>query len=164
MSSHYDSHDTGPEWGTPRWIWEPLGNALDGFDLDPASGAERTPIADERFTVEDNGLEREWFGDVWLNPPYGREHNPRWAMKAVREAHRDSVTSLTALVPASTDTQWFQQNYADAPLLTFIEGRVSFHGDGDGNATFPSVIATWGDVPDEYVAELRAFGNVRSSL
>lgn len=48
----YAEHDTGPEWGTPEWIWRPLSEALDGFDLDPASGAEPKPIAARRFTLD----------------------------------------------------------------------------------------------------------------
>lgn len=155
---HYDDHNTGPEWGTPVWIWEPLAEALGGFDLDPASGAESEPIAETRFTVSENGLKREWFGDAWLNPPYGRQLNPKWADKVCSEV--ENVDSLTALVPASTDTQWFQSSYATADTLTFIEGRVTFDGGGDNNASFPSVIATWGDVPPEYVDILHEHGFV----
>lgn len=159
---HYDDHNSGPEWGTPKWIWKPIAETLWGFDLDPASGAERVPIARQRFDIDDNGLERSWWGDVWLNPPYGRKQNPVWAKKALNEARGDRVKSLTALVPASTDTQWFQENYARADLLTFIEGRVSFIGSGDNNASFPSVIVTWGidEVSDEYIKTLNELGFV----
>lgn len=62
--------EAGVEWGTPEYVVSPLSDALDGFDLDPASGAEPVPYADERYTVEDDGLAQDWFGDVWLNPPY----------------------------------------------------------------------------------------------
>lgn len=157
---HYDSHDTGPEWGTPPHIWKPLGEALGGFDLDPASGAESEPIADERLTVQDDGLDSDWFGDVWLNPPYGRSHNPKWAKKASNEASRDEVDTITALIPGTTDTQYFQNNYANADYITFIEGRVSFDGAGENKASFSSVIASWGDFPDKYLDELKDQGFV----
>lgn len=148
---HYDDHDAGPEWGTPRHVWEPLAETLDGFDLDPASGAEPEPIAAERYTVEDDGLAQPWFGDVWVNPPYGREFNPAWAEKIHTEAGHESVETITALVPASTDTQYFQNNYAYADYFTFIEGRLEFIGAGDSKASFASVLVTYGDVPDAYL-------------
>lgn len=176
---HYDEMDTGPEWGTPEWVWKPLADALGGFDLDPASGAEATPIAETRIqlptdehlqgtvTQEDgvttrygDGIEREWHGDVWLNPPYGRQHNPRWARKVSEEI--PNVRTLTALIPASTSTQWFHEHYADAKLLTFVDGRISFDGSGDNGASFASVIATWGPVNQAYLEALDELGNVRS--
>jgi len=156
----YDEHDAGEQWGTPEWIWKPLAGALDGFDLDPASGAETIPIADTRYTVEDDGLSQEWFGDVWLNPPYGRSFNRTWAEKAKSESHRESVDTLTALVPSSTGSNWFQETYADADYMTHVSGRVQFHGAGDTSATFYNVIATWGDVPDEYIDALNEIGEV----
>lgn len=156
---HYDSHDAGPEWGTPEWIWRPLADALGGFDLDPASGAEPEPIATTRMTRAEDGLRHPWFGHVWLNPPYGRGLNVAWGREAYTEARRDEVESLTALVPASTDTQWFKY-YADADLLTFVEGRIEFVGAGDSGASFASVIATWGDVPIQYIRALHEVGFV----
>ena len=156
----YGSHDAGPEWGTPRWVVEPLLDALDGFDLDPASGAEPITYADETYTVDDNGLARDWFGDVWLNPPYGREHNESWARKVIRERERERCSTITALVPASTDTNWFQQYYSQADIFTFIDGRVSFHGAGDTAASFPSVICSFGDFNDVYVRRLDEMGLV----
>jgi phage N-6-adenine-methyltransferase len=154
------NEDAGPEWGTPAWVWKPLSDALGGFDLDPASGAEPEPIAPNRFTVEDDGLSQEWFGDVWLNPPYGRAHNEEWAEYAYKQAYANpGVSSVTCLVANATDTDWFQDYYARADYLTFVRGRVRFHDDGaeDASTTSPSfgsVIATMGDVPGRYVAQL----------
>jgi len=151
----YDSHGAGPEWATPRWIWKPLADALGGFDLDPASGAESEPIASERYTVDDDGLSKVWHGDVWLNPPYSRDLNPVWAKKAARQYFDNRrVDTLTVLVPAATDTGWFQDHYAEADFHTFIRGRVEFEGAGDNSATFASVICSFGTFPIEYVAAL----------
>ena len=77
----YEDSNSGSEWGTPPYIVEPLSEAINGFDLDPASGAESVSFADTRYTKEENGLIQDWFGDVWLNPPYGRGHNEQWAKK-----------------------------------------------------------------------------------
>ena len=59
------------EWYTPRWIIDELGP----FDLDPcAPPIEVRPyeIAPTAYTWDDDGLSREWYGTVWMNPPYSR--------------------------------------------------------------------------------------------
>lgn len=160
----YDNSDSGTQWATPQWIWHPLANALDGFDLDAAAGCEPTPIAATRYTPEDDGLEQPWYGDVWLNPPYGRGHNKRWAEKAATEAQRETVDTITALVPDSIGSQWYQDNYGTADLETHIRGRVRFLGAGDHPASFYSVLVTWGDVPDAYRDALHELGTVRKIL
>ena len=180
-NQHYNSSkETGPEWATPNWLYKPLAKALNGFDIDPASGAEGDDyIADMVIRYPENqsmvgehvvdgdtkihysdGLKEEWFGDVWVNPPYGRSHNPRWARKVLEESESPLVDSLTALAPASTSASWFQNKYAEADYLTFIDGRVSFDGSGDTNASFANAIATFGEVPDEYVEALHTLGLV----
>ena len=90
---------------TPRWVFDGLGLT---FDLDPASpvgGGDYVPAA-TKFTRNDDGLSRDWFGLVWLNPPFSsatpwadkfREHgngvflgpiaNSRWWTDLVRDAH-----------------------------------------------------------------------------
>lgn len=57
------------EYYTPLHIIEALGH----FDLDPATPPNpmwRT--ADVMYTKNDDGLRKEWFGRVFLNPPYSR--------------------------------------------------------------------------------------------
>lgn len=162
---HGGKEETGPEWATPEYLWKPLSEALGGFDLDPASGAEPSAIADERFTVEDDGLAQDWHGDVWVNPPYGRSFNRDWAEKVYAESQRDEVDSITALISAAPSTQWWHNNYANGDAFTFVEGRVKFIGpDGTGNAaSFPSVFVTFerdDGMPDEYYDAMDELGQV----
>jgi len=161
---HNSDSDAGEEWGTPPWIVEPLADAIGGFDLDPASGAEPKPYADERYTKEDNGLTTEWFGHVWVNPPYGRKQNPRWAKRAYKQ--RKNCESITALVPASTSESWWQQYYSEFEVFCFIDGRVKFIGAGDDGASFGNVICVDGAeaLPDEYFVELHRHGTVLSHM
>jgi DNA N-6-adenine-methyltransferase (Dam). len=51
------------EWATPPAFVRPLADAVGGFDLDPAAGAENSPIAEHAFTEADDGLAKPWFGD-----------------------------------------------------------------------------------------------------
>jgi phage N-6-adenine-methyltransferase len=160
-TAFYAEHGAGPEWGTPVWVVEPLETAVDGFDLDPAAGAEPRDYARERFTGPPDGadgLARDWFGRVWLNPPYGRRHNPRWAAKVTREVEAGRVRSVTALVPASTSTDWWHDHYGDADAVTFLDTRLSFVGSGDTSASFASCLASFGSFPAEYWRALDDLG------
>ena len=60
-------------WLTPPYLLRSLGD----FDLDPCAATNRPwDTAKNHYTKEDDGLSLEWFGRVWLNPPYGREMEP----------------------------------------------------------------------------------------
>ena len=61
-------------WYTPAKYIEAAREVMGGIDLDPASCelANRTVKATQYYTKEDNGLTKEWYGRVWLNPPFGR--------------------------------------------------------------------------------------------
>lgn len=138
------------ERGTPRAFVRKLMEAVGGkFDLDPCSGAESHPIAENRFTKDDNGLAQPWHGTVYVNPPYGDLKT--WMKKSAAEADRDETDTIICLVPGYTSTQWFQKHAAQATLLCLVEGRLTFGG-CDNNATFPSVLLAFGDIT-ESVAE-----------
>jgi len=57
---------TRDDWQTPlHYI-----SALGPFDLDPCANIDNpTRCAAKGFTIDQNGLAREWRGRVWLNPP-----------------------------------------------------------------------------------------------
>lgn len=55
---------------TPQYIID----ALRSFDLDPCAG-ENTTIAKKNWCISrgENGLDLEWFGFVWCNPPFSQK-------------------------------------------------------------------------------------------
>lgn len=74
---------------------------------------------------------------MFCNPPYGRGIG-RWVEKAIRSAGEGATVVM--LVPARTDSLWFQQLIAHASEIRFLAGRVRF-GDATEPAPFPSAIA-----------------------
>lgn len=62
--------NSGDVWLTPKHIIDALGK----FDLDPCAAPLPRPweTASASFVEADDGLSQEWFGRVWMNPPYGR--------------------------------------------------------------------------------------------
>jgi phage N-6-adenine-methyltransferase len=132
--------DIPVEWYTPPSIFQSLGLV---FDLDPCSpGAERTNVpARVHWSLPTDGLAEPWFGNVWCNPPYGRETG-RWMHRLAE--HGTGI----ALVYARTDTRWFQQTVAQADAVLFIAGRVRFingaTGQQGGGASAGSMLVAYG--------------------
>ena len=79
MSSHEN-----PNFGaTDRWL-TPLSivRSLGDFDLDPCG--ESFHITAKTIWTQ-NGLERDWFGRVWLNPPYSEVG--KWVSRLAKHGH-----------------------------------------------------------------------------
>tara|TARA_R110002020_G_scaffold470928_3_gene697230 strand:+ start:538 stop:1083 length:546 start_codon:yes stop_codon:yes gene_type:complete len=119
----HDSVNESMEWYTPRPLIEKLG--ID-FDLDPASSVAANSLIQAKniFTKEINGLEQDWFGNVWLNPPYGKDV-PVWLEKAIYESRTNNV-QVIALVFSRTDTIWFHKFATKFDQICFMKGRLAF--------------------------------------
>ncbi|WP_186092329.1 DNA N-6-adenine-methyltransferase [Burkholderia gladioli] len=118
LSAHQSARMKNDEWLTPpEWI-----RALGPFELDPCAPVVRPwDTARIHFTIEDNGLEREWLGRVWCNPPFGRE-----AVKWLRRMSRHG--NGIALIPARTETAMFYETvWPCADSVCFVRGRPHFH-------------------------------------
>lgn len=118
------------EWYTPPCIFDALGLQ---FDLDPCSPGQKVVDwipAKKHFTIADNGLEQDWFGKVWMNPPYGTGL-PKWMYKFSK--HGNGV----ALIPSRTDTQWFQEYAGRAGAICFVSGRIKFISPTDARKRSP---------------------------
>lgn len=87
---------TSVDWQTPPEIITSLGK----FDLDPcASSRQAFRTARVMWTKRDDGLSREWFGRVWLNPPFDPNLLPKFLSMMVE--HNNGV----ALLPVSVTTK-----------------------------------------------------------
>jgi len=142
LGVHFSS--ATPEWYTPRHIIERVLRLWDddAVDLDPCSNAKGDAAnvpARLHYTAEDDGLTLPWQGRVYLNPPYGNEIGA-WVAR-LTDQYADHVEEAIALLPARTDTAWFQ------PLLSFpvcfVTGRLRFSG-AENSAPFPSAIVYLG--------------------
>lgn len=77
---------------------------------------------------------------VFCNPPYGKAI-AEWVRKCSAEASRKD-TLVVMLLPARTDTRWFQQFILNRAEVRFLKGRLRFETNGipGGPAPFPSMI------------------------
>lgn len=123
------------EWATPQELFDRL-NKIFRFNLDAAATLENAKC-NEFYTKEENGLSRPWHGNVWLNPPYGRQIGA-WVKKAYEEVTRGGAASVVLLLPARTDTAWYH-DYCKKGFVVFMRGRLKFGG-AKNAAPFPSMI------------------------
>jgi phage N-6-adenine-methyltransferase len=139
-------------WQTPRWLISALTEVLEDFDLDPCAPRRRDNYTAKRgFTAEDDGLNRPWFGKVFINPPYSSI--APWISKIAQESASHKVTNLVALVPARTDTNWWHDAMRSGATIMFLKGRLKF-GDQEQSAPFPSALLLW-KLPHDTLEQLR---------
>lgn len=115
------------EWYTPKEFIEAATSVMGCIDLDPASSeiANKTVGAKQIYTIEDNGLEKPWFGNVWLNPPYASDLIGKFADKLVNELGH--IKQAIVLVNNATETEWFYGMATNATAICFPKSRVKFY-------------------------------------
>jgi hypothetical protein len=97
----------------------------------------------EQMSTKD-GLAYAWFDQrVFMNPPYSRGLIEKCVEKAWSE--RNNAQIIVALLPASTETRWFQQHIIPYCHIEFLPGRVHFidptTGQPGGSPPSGSIIA-----------------------
>lgn len=155
-----DYSDTKDEYATKPELWRPLANAVNGFDVDPASGVENDAIASTTYTIEEDGLSQSWDGDVWLNPPFSDK--TEWYRKAVNEVNAGNARTVVALAPVDTSTQWFQNWFSHANILCWLEGRSWYVA--QDSPSFNTVVGVFGEHPPEVVEVLEGKGVVTEQI
>lgn len=153
------------EWYTPSVIIEAVREVLGGIDLDPASceEAQETVQAKTFFTEEQNGLNQEWSGRVFLNPPFAHPTVKYFAEKFLASFEATTVTRGVFLSNACTDTGWWQALAAHGPVC-FPAGRIKFKGplDQGQSPTLGQALVYLGDDASKFREVFGQFGVVLS--
>lgn len=128
------------EWYTPSRYIEAAREVMGGIDLDPASCelANQTVKATRFYTAQDNGLAQEWYGNVWLNPPFGTTKTPfdgpAWQgtstarlfiRKLLEEYEQGKIDQAVLLAKADPKQNWFHLLWAH--LICFAYDNVYFN-------------------------------------
>jgi hypothetical protein len=112
------NHQSENTWFTPKCFIDTLGP----FDLDPCTVSYR-PFNTAANSIEYDkgicGIKENWIGDVWLNPPYGKEIGP-FIEKFMR--HRQGIM----LIFARMGSEGIQRLIKDGAIFFFLRKRVKF--------------------------------------
>jgi len=158
IGGHHNPVPKKTVWLTPPEITIALGG-YESFDLDPCSLDPRPwSTALHHIAPPLNGLAHEWFGRVWLNPPYTATEIGEWLRRMAEHNHG------TALIFARTDTQAFMHHvWQKADSLLFLYGRLNFHHASGfralKNSGAPSVLCAYGPDDTERLAASRIKGH-----
>jgi hypothetical protein len=87
-----------------------------------------------------DGLKTDWFGRVWLNPPW--DDPLPWAEKM-----RDHGDGMMLTSAKSSDTRWAQTILRHMDAALFFRGRILYHypdGRKSTSGWTPSMLAAYG--------------------
>ncbi len=112
---------------TPREIIIDVKKVLGKIDLDPASCllAQEIIQAENFFTEENDGLNKKWYGNVFLNPPYQQPMMNQFIDKLIEEL--PNISNAILLTNNNTDTNWFYNCAINAKSICFTKGRINFY-------------------------------------
>lgn len=159
-------------WETPDDIFD----MLDPFDVDPCAGQDTGIGTEANFTVEDDGLAQDWFGRVFVNPPFSQKTD--WLQKAIDE--QQNTECIYVLTPDSTDTiSWWHGKIAPhADYIWFSEGRISYvvpashadefedyeAGEKAGSPTFGTALSIFGEPTGAELERLHENGQLLKTV
>lgn len=160
------------EWYTPKQYIDAVRNTLGSIDLDPASNqtANKTVNATTFYDIHDDGFNKSWFGNVFLNPPYGRDkklkisNQDKWSEKLIHEYKIGNVKSAILLVNATTETKWFTRLW-EYPIC-FTDHRIKFYR-LDGKPKNPvkgQAFVYLGNNSEKFIQHFSQFGEIVKSM
>lgn len=155
---HVTNNSKDDEWYTPEKYIEAARTVMGTIDLDPASNefANEVVKAEKYFDESTNGLEQEWFGNIWLNPPYSTALIPKFADKIISSRFNQAIV----LVNNATETAWFRKMVDKAAAIVFTTGRIKFRK-RDGTHGTPlqgQAIMYFGTKPYLFLNVFKQFG------
>jgi len=153
------------DWYTPLKYIEAARQVMGGVDLDPATSefGQGRIKAEEYYTIEMDGLSKEWNGRVWLNPPYSKELMPKFIDKMFDEFTEGRVKEAIVLTHNYTDTAWFHKLQSVACRICFSRGRIPYE-QSNGTIAKPTQGAAFfylGANPDKFMGIFGEFGFIR---
>ena len=72
--------------------------------------------------IADDGLKQEWYGKIFLNPPYSRWLIEKFVDKLLASDFEEAI----ALTGACTETKWFSRLATCASGVCFVQKRIRF--------------------------------------
>jgi len=150
------------EWYTPEEYIEAARKAMGSIDTDPASSkvAQKMVKADTFHTAADSGLDYDWLGNVFMNPPFKMPDVSDFVNKLCDEVDAGNVKQAVLLTNNNTDTGWWQRAATASKAICFTAGRISFYNSaGDfSSPTNGQTFIYFGRRVRSFCAAFAAFG------
>ncbi|GAM77090.1 modification methylase Bsp6I [Vibrio ishigakensis] len=162
MTQHAKIANMNNEWHTPHQYIDSARKVMGSIDTDPASNdiAQEYIQADTYYTIDNSSLDKEWSGNVWMNPPYGRTIKD-FCNKLVDEFESGRVKQAIVLTNNGTDTQWFDALSGISSAICHHKKRIAFlrpTGERVNNNTKGQIFMYIGDNSQAFRDEFNQYG------
>jgi len=123
--AHVSNNSGENEWYTPECYIESARLVMGSIDLDPASSIIANEIvkANKFYTQDEDGLSFDWYGNVWMNPPYAQPLIFQFISKLIESKE---INQAIVLVNNGTETQWGQLLLSNSSAVCFHQSRIRF--------------------------------------
>jgi len=123
--AHVSNNSGENEWYTPECYIQSARFVMGSIDLDPASSiiANKRVNANKFYTHDEDGLSFDWYGNVWMNPPYSQPLIFQFISKLVESKE---INQAIVLVNNGTETQWGQLLLSNSSAVCFHQSRIRF--------------------------------------
>lgn len=161
--AHVGENSGENEWYTPKEYIDAAVLVMGSIDLDPASTlvANKVIGAAEYYSEKHDGLNQEWSGRVWMNPPYAQPLMSQFAEKLAASVESGDVTEACVLVNNATETKWFQRLASQSSAICFPAGRVKFwHPERESAPLQGQAVLYCGSNAKKFCREFQSFGFV----
>jgi hypothetical protein len=163
--AEYKRRNGNWELYTPAPVIQAVKKTFGGkIDLDPASSdlAQTIVQAKKYYSVEDDGLQQEWHGKVFLNPPYAKHLIIKLTTKLMEELAAQRVTEAILLVHCKTGTKWFSKIAGLASEICFPRRIICWSPTKTDNwSMYDQAFLYFGRNPERFLRSFRNFDNVR---
>lgn len=148
------------DYGTPEYVLVRVRVAFqgEGITLDPASSFEHNErVGAQRFLDRSqDGLNEKWYGNVFVNPPYGRNQS-LWVSKAFEEFKARRIKRCVLLLGSALHTEWFRP-YWSFPICV-VQPRIQFIG-GSSSNSHDNIIVAFGVPDNEFWEAFQSLGRI----
>lgn len=124
--SYKEQQTISGHFNTPRYLFNYLHKFFE-FEVDPCDTGNNWLHLPYTFTrdMHYGGLQQEWMGNTFVNPPYGQENESIWISKIFQQYNKHGH-NIFVLLPAKTESKWFSTMMINADLIIFPKKRISF--------------------------------------
>jgi len=152
------------EWYTPPEYIEKARKVMGGIYTDPASNliAQEWIKARKFYTQETDGLNHQWVGQVWCNPPYGNLQQA-FLEKAIYSYRQGRIESAILLLNR-TGAAWYLKWKSQCSAICEAYKRIAFispEGIQEKSPRYYNDFLYLGDDVDRFKDSFEDIGNVQ---
>ena len=160
----FDNLTGDSEWYTPSDIVDPARAVMGSIDTDPASSEKANKLVNAAtfYTKEQDGLQHEWPGNVFINPPFNHPAVQDFAEKLVDSYQRGVTRQAIWVSNAAVGSRWWHDFTIWGPVC-LLHKRIKFYNPNGEQQTlgmFGQCVIYLGERCGQFIETFRAKGDV----